>query len=52
MSRYIIELWECVEVEADDKWEAFAKAWELYDEGRVIISECDVVDVMDEKEEA
>ena len=43
MMKYIIELWECVEVEAEDKWEAFDKAWELYDAGEVQITEADVV---------
>lgn len=46
--KYIIELWECVEVEADDKWEAFEKAWERYDRGEVEITEADVIDVKEE----
>jgi len=42
--KYIIELWGCVEVEADDKWEATEKAWELYDAGEVEICEDTVID--------
>lgn len=28
MSRYVIEFHTCVEVEADDEWEAYDKAWD------------------------
>lgn len=47
--KYIIELWECVEVDADDKWEAIERAWKLYDDGELAITEATVVDVEDDE---
>lgn len=51
MSRYIIELWGCAEVHADDKWEAFSKAWGLFDSGEVQITEASVIDIEDDSDE-
>lgn len=41
MEKYLVTLWGSVEVEAEDRWDAVAKAFEEYDKGNVEISEAD-----------
>lgn len=44
MNRYVIELHGCVEVEAQDKWEAFDKAYEAVENGELEYAEPEVVE--------
>ena len=49
MNKYIIELWECVEVEANSSNEAIRKAWKMYDAGDVQITEATELECYEEE---
>lgn len=44
MKRYVIEYHTCVEVEAEDEWDAFDKAWQQIEKGDFEFAEPEVAE--------